>query len=460
MKHLFDYIASRRFAIQILLVTTSIILISNLLPKTYIMTDSEVAALRKERPLIYNLSTRFNVAEVTKSPYFIAVTVFLFASIMVCTIKRTKTALEGMEKEAGIPDIRSLTVRHSIDIKEGLDAEGAAEAVMAGKRWKSAGSGADGVRVLYSRKGSEGLWGSVAFHAGMCVILIGVFVSSQTRYNGNLLLIQDFDIDPSRVLMGLSKNERHVFPIRKTALASFEPVYREGFPLDYTANILNLDLEGQEFAVAARVNEPFMAGGYQFLLSRYGFAPRFVLKDTSGKVVSDDVVSLVVFNPDQEDTFPLLKGKAVAKVRFFPDFYIDTSKGAPSTRSRIPKRPVFLVSIESKGRNVGGGFLKQGEPLDWAGYTIEFKELRYWVQLGVSKDSGVPVITVGFFAIVIGLALRLLLNEKALWIIINQGNIGIGGRARFFPALFEEELKMLAEEIRAKSEVRSRESGG
>lgn len=447
MKRLLDYIGSRRSAIMLLLVTTGVILLSNLLPKPYILTDKEVSAMKRERPLTYYMSSRFNVAEVTKSPYFITVTVFLFASITACTLRRVKTGLKEAERGVRIPEITSLTIRHSIEVSDCMDAETAAAGVLARRRWKMAKAGTDEARVLYSKKGFDGLWGSVAFHAGMCIVLIGVFISTQTRFNGRLLLTQDFDIDPALVLKGLSATEKYVFPVRRMALASFEPVFREGFPLEYTANLLNRDLYGREYTEVARVNEPVSAGGYQFLLSRYGFAPRIVLKDASGKVVSDDIVNLVVFNPNQEDSFPLLKGKFTARVRFFPDFYIDTSTGTAATRTKIPRNPVFIVSLERGGNKVEGGFVKMGGTLGFEGYTLEFRDIRYWVQLDVSKDSGVPVITAGFFAIIAGLALRLLLNEKAVWIIIKENKIGVGGRARFFPALFEQEIKGLAEEL-------------
>jgi cytochrome c biogenesis protein len=448
MKRLFDYIGSRRFAVRLLVAITLIILASNLLPKPYIMTESELARMKAERPFLYEMGLRFNVERATKSPYFIAAAIFLFASITVCTARRVRGRLEG--EGAGIPPVSTMQIRHDLgEVPRALvhDMRG----LPGGWRWE--GGDIEGGRVYYARKGVGGFWGSAVFHAGMCVVLIGALVSALTRYNGRLFLTEDFDIDPARELKGLSENQRYVFPIRGMALRSFAPVYEGPFPVDYSADIAGLDLYGREFSRKVRVNEPMRSGGYQFTMSRYGFAPRFVLKDGSGKVVSDHVVNLAVITPDRVDSFRLLDGMVTARVRFFPDFYIDTERGRPATRSRDLKRPVFLVSLERFGKEKEGGFLPLGGGVSFDGYTLEFKELRWWVLFDVSKDSGVPVITAGFLLIAGGLILRLLLNEKAVWIILNEeARAGVGGRAGFFPALFEEELRRLAEELKSEAE--------
>lgn len=452
MNRLLDLIGSRRFAVWILVVTTAVILISNLLPKPYIMTVSEMQALKRESPAIFYLCQRFNVARVTKSPYFIAVTAFLFASITVCTARRVRRRLE---RESAIPEVSTLSVKHEID---GVDTA-CLMGILSRRRWSWTERGFDGGRVIYSRKGEHGFWGSVAFHTGMCVILTGALFSALTRYNGSLVLTEGFDVDPARVLSGLSRDEVYVFPVRRMVLDSFRPVYRGAFPIDYSGRIVSQDAYGRVYPETVRVNEPMRAGGYQFMMSRYGFAPGFLLRDSAGKVISDDVINLVVIKPDMVDTFRLLDGMATVKVRFFPDFYVDTEKGIPATRSRLPNNPVFLVTIERLGREKEGGFLKMGESLEFDGYTLEFKDIRYWVQMEVSRDSGIPLITAGFFVIVLGLTLRLLLNEKAVWVIITEQKIRIGGRARFFPALFEEELRRLAEEITQDSGFRSQGLG-
>lgn len=463
VKRFIEIIGSRRFAIWLLLATTAVIFLSNLLPKPYVMTDREIETMKRESPILYQMGERFNVGKVTKSPVFGGIAIFLFASITVCTARRVRIWAEERERKGAVPETARLPIISTI-LLDGSVSPDAVEGIMAGNRWRPTEVISDAGRILYARKGGEGFWGSAVFHAGMCVVLAGALVSAVTRYNGRLVLTQDFGIDPAAELRGLTSDQRYVFPLRGMMLDSFNPIYEGVFPVDYIAEISGLDLYGREFRKSIRVNEPMSTAGYNFLLTRYGYAPRFAVKDSSGRVVSDDVVNLAVITPETRDSFNLLKGSVTARVSFFPDFYIDAAKGMPASRSRNPNNPVFLVTLERPGGTRDGGFLPIGKGLDFGGYTLEFKELRYWVQLDVSKDAGVPLVTIGFFVIISGLAVRMVLNEKAVWIIIKETadgtEVGVGGRARFFPALFEEEIKRLAGEIRAKSGVRSQESEG
>lgn len=447
MKRLLDFIGSRRFAVYIMALTVAVILLSNLLPKPYILTPSELNTLKRESPVIYSLSERFNVARVTRSPAFIAVTAFLFMSITICTLRRTKRFLERLERGEETIDAASLHVSHVFDIAGKGDAEKKVREELKAARWGLVEGGGVGRRVYYARKGIHGFWGSAVFHGGMLLVLVGALFSAMTRFNGNLILAERFDMDPGEVLKAVLDEDVNLFPVRYMVMESFKPVYEGNFPVDYTAWIAYKDEYGNLKRRGVKVNEPLRVGTYQFLLSRYGFAPRFVLKNEKGETLTDDVVVLVVITPDQEDSFQLLNGEFVARVRFFPDFYLDAKNGLPRTRSRAPMNPVFSVSIAKNGKDAARGMVPIGGGLDLGKYRLEFTDLHYWAQFEVSRDRGMPFVTAGFFIIISGLVARLLLNEKNIWVIISENNIGVGGRARYFPALFEEELKRLAENL-------------
>lgn len=456
MKRFIEIIGSRRFAIWMLVVTTAIILLSNLLPKPYVLTEKELEALRKDRPFVYALSERYNVARVTQSPPFIAVVVFLFLSVTACTAKRTKRFLER-DGTSVPPPASSIRTRFSIGVKDAAMAEDLIKGIL-GKRWNVLINEEEGKRIVYARKGTNGFWGSVAFHAGMCIVLVGALISAMTRYNGRLVLAEGLAGEPYKILGGLTKEERNWFPVREMMMGSFRPEYKGPFPVDYKADIMYTDLNGLVRKESVRVNEPLRVQQYQFILTRYGFAPRFILKDSMGNIISDDVIILVVITPEKEDSFRALNGQMEVRVRFYPDFYMD--KGIPRSRSRFPGNPTFSANVLMKGRTLGSGLIPIGGALNLGGYSLEFKDLHYWAQLDVSRDSGLPLIMAGFFVIIAGLSMRLLLNERAFWAIISGNELAVGGRSSYFPALFEEELKRLAEEIRAQSGARSQESEG
>lgn len=447
MKKMIDLIASRRFAIYLLVISTAIILLSNLLPKPYIMTDRELQTLRETRPLIYALSESYNVAEVTKSPVFVAISVFLFLSITLCTLKRTKSFLARMKRMRPVPPIASLSIRENVSTIDPEAAEKIAREVFTRGRWSVVDKLNEGRRLLYARKGAHGFWGSLAFHVGMCLVLVGALFSAFTRYNGKIVLTEGFGMNPQEIVRGLSKEELKRFPLRGIKLERLSPAFKGPFPVDYNADIFYVDMEDKIHKETVGVNAPLHAGKYQFLLTRYGFAPRFLLKDLEGKKVSEDVFILAVITPEHEDSFQLIRGLFDVKVRFYPDYYKDEKNAVIGTRSRIPRNPVFSLTISRDGKEIAAGLLPKGEELTFANYRLEFVDLYHWIQLDISKDSGMPFIMAGFFLIVAGLLVRVMLSEKSIWVIIENGEIGIGGRTRYFPALFEEELKRMAENI-------------
>ena len=136
-------------------------------------------------------------------------------------------------------------------------------------------------------------------------------------------------------------------------------------------------------------------------------------------------------------------------LRLYPDFERDTVSGKVRSRSRNPLNPVFEIDISKGGESVKSGYLSADEGITFNGYTLELKSLSWWAQLDVSRDKGVPFIFIGFIALVAGLVIRLMLSEKALWIIIKEREIGFGGKCSYFPRLFHDELKQIVSECSA-----------
>lgn len=428
----------------------TVIFLSNLLPKPYILTQPELAALKEKSPAIYYLSGKFNIEEITKSVPFLVMTTFLFMSITVCTMKRTRRFAADMKKVDKIPPAANLNKKIIIPHQSQAVTTSQVRELLNIKRWRSVEEEGETETVLYAGKGKKGFYGSLFFHAGMCVIFAAAFFSSQTRYNGKMILAEGYGIEPPAVLSRMEKKDRANFPVKGMLLESFKPIYDGPFPVDYMANIAYMDADENLRKKTIRVNEPINEDGYQFMLSRRGFAPRFVLKDKDGEVITDDIAILVIFNPEDEDSIELLNGIFTAKISFFPDYFKDDKSAAQGSRSRIPKRPVFSVSISKDGEEVANGMLPVGESMKFSAYTLEAKDLRYWVELDVSKDSGMPFIFASFIMIVAGLSIRLMLNEKSLWFIIDEKNVSIGGKTAYFPALFEEEIDRFADDIRDK----------
>lgn len=453
MVRFLNYIGSRRFAIYLLVVTVFIILASNLLPRVDIMEDEERQRLERERPVLYRAATYLVVGRVVRSPYFQVIPVFIFLSISVCTVRRIRTEIG--RQDGAIPS--NLPVQHSLDFMEDVVSKEYLATRLRERGWSVSEPGAGG--TIYGRKGEAGIWGSFCFHAGMNVVLLGILVSATTAVNGALHLTEGFPLRTPESIMGI----RGVgdFPFKEMILESFVPVIvRKEFPVEYICRVAGTDKRGRLRRYKFGVNDPLEADGYKFIFGESSYAPRFVLRDKDGAVVADTVANLLIFKPGAADSFEIPGEGLRFKVEIFPDFYNDDGK--IGTRTLLPNNPVLFVDVEKGGKVIGRGFLPKDKAVNFADYSLEFTELRYWVKIIVSKDAGMGIIILGFFLITAGLFLRFILNERRLWIIIKRNEkgetLGLGGSARLFPTFFEEELRRLAEEISLQIQTISKES--
>lgn len=442
MSRLLNYIGSRRFAIYLLVITTLIILLSNLLPTLSVMDASEVEMLKKERPLVYALSASVGVERLARSPYFQVIPVFIFLSIAVCTLRRLRGELEKRERETVAP--RDLPVRHSVSLKAPRLEREEISSILIKKRWRVLTS--EGA-IIYAGKGVNGLWGSIGFHLGMEVVLVGVLISVAAGIDGKVMFTEGFPVITPKDIRWSFEKKLLEFPFSEMVLESFVPVFKKGFPVEYNSKVAAVGLDGRLWKYEIGVNRLLKVNDYKFIFSKAGYAPRFVLK--KGDASTEAVVNLKISMPGDIDSFAIPEEGLSFKVEIFPDYYQEN--GVHKTRGKFSFNPVLFVEIEKDGKVIGRGFIPKGKKVNFNSYSLEFSELKHWMELMVSKDEGVPVIAAGFFMIALGLCVRFILNEKKLWIIMNETGveprIELGGRARFFPAMFEEELKMLTEEI-------------
>lgn len=447
MRRFLNYIGSRRFAIYLLAVTTMLILLSNLLPKPAFMGKTEVERLKRERPLLYALSVKGGIQGLARSPYFQVIPAFIFLSVTVCTLRRLRAELDRRERE---PLPRELSISHTVTLPAGGTNSEGVDSVLRRGGWRVLTM--DG--VLYGRKGERGIWGSIGFHFGMDVALIGILVSAATGLDGRVMLTEGFPVDMPKDIKGVRKTDVPDFPLREMTLESFTPVFEEGFPVLYESKLVAVDRYERLKSYTLGVNRPLDLEGYKFIFTKAGYSPRFRLSKKDGFSI-DTVANLLISMPGEIDYFDIQGSGIRMRVEMFPDFYEED--GVPKTRGKVPVNPVLFVEMERGGKMLGRGFLHKGKAVSFDDYTLEFVELRHWAELVVSRDNGVPIIIVGFVLIAGGLCVRFILNERHLWIIMNEAEgilmLKVGGRARFFPALFEEELRRLVEEIEEQVKV-------
>jgi cytochrome c biogenesis protein ResB len=246
-------------------------------------------------------------------------------------------------------------------------------------------------------------------------------------------------------------------PLSETSvtLREFEAKFEQDkYPVEYAAHLEFSDEFNPGLEKTVRVNRPVKLDKWQIFLHRYGFAPRFELRDTRGNLFFDYFVNLIVPLPEQMDSFDIPSHDLRVEARFFPDFEARDQE----TRQQygILKNSGMRVRMLSDDNPIGEADVALGETVQLGPYSLKFAELRYWAWFGIVYDPGYGFIIFGFILCVAGLAGRFMVPEKWLQVKVerreDQSLVTLTGHSRYFPALFERESERIRKALGVEQE--------
>ncbi len=441
---LFELISSARFAVLITTLIIFFLLFGLFIPQRPFMTFKEYEAWKRSSPRSVEVLEALGLLHVYSHPFLTILFVLLLLSVLACTLKRLpevrgrissrkSSFLNGPQTlRMEIPHISERVLERLRDYlrKKGFRLSDAEDGFMA-------------VKNPYS------CLGSILFHVSFLLIMTGAIISMRTRFTGTLILSEGQPFSgrmeqfygASGVLTGDELS--HLRLLLEKVSPSFDEA---GNVIALSAQIRVLG-KGKARVIEARVNRPAHSGPYEIHLKGFGYCPLWILMDAEGRELDGAYVNLVV-GGDREDSFfipdPRSKGGEGYRVSvlFYPDF-VDVD-GHPSTRSFYPKNPYFYLRIIKDDRLRYQGMVPVGERISFDGFQLEFREVRYWVRLGIVKDSGKGIIFFSFLLGICGLAWRLLFYRKELLVIVNgekARDIILLGSSDLYTALFKREIE-------------------
>jgi cytochrome c biogenesis protein len=395
--------------------------------------------------------------EVFSSPWFSAIYLLLFVSLLGCIVPRLRDHVRALTAvPPNAPRRLDRLPQHAPgEPRDGSPPEVAAavRARLRAGRWRAvAREQADGGWTVSAEKGYLKETGNLLFHAALVAVLAGVAAGSWYGWHGNRLLVAGPDRQfcntvPQFDEYGLGPRvDETALPPFCLELSDFVAAYRDtGQPESFQAYVrVDGDDRGPRDA-SFSVNDPLRLDGANVYLFGHGYAP--VIRYTDRFGVAQTVVAPFL---TVDET---LTGEGAAK---FPDANVDPATGArkdglqvafeglylptapdrpPYTRSEFPLErspglmlwayrgdlgenagiPVSVYRIDR--RQVDAGQLKQvGEPRllrpgdSWRlddGTTVEFLGTREWITLSVRHDPGDTVVLGGVVTVLVGLMLSL-----------------------------------------------------
>jgi cytochrome c biogenesis protein len=262
----------------------------------------------QDNPDLAPVLDSFQMFDVYSSPWFSAVYLLLFVSLIGCIIPRTKHHLEALRARPPRTPIRlsRLAAYTERELPAGSDAAVAEAAVAdAATRLKQAGYRVEryelrGEASVSAERGYLRETGNLVFHTALLGVLVTVGIGGGFGFAGQRVIVEGqsfvntlgaFDsFNPGRFF-----NDAELTPYR-LSLDRLDVVYETqnsdaiGQPTDFTAHVTVEGEDGEPADGTVKVNEPLRVFGTDVFLLGNGYAPTITVRNADGDIVFTDSV--------------------------------------------------------------------------------------------------------------------------------------------------------------------------
>ena len=386
--------------------------------------------------------------DVYSSPWFSAIYILLFISLIGCVLPRSFEHLKGIRAKPTLTPKNLNRMEFHSEVAEGsLDS---AEAWLRKHRFR--------IRrdedSISAEKGYMRETGNLLFHLSLILILVGVALGSFYGMRGDAIINvgERFINTPTSydvVSYGKLQSGKNLTPFSITA-TDFKATYElvTGAPSDYKLNVNVANPVGtKEEARVVKVNSPLTFGATKVYLQANGYSPLVTVRDKSGEIKYQGAV---IFLPQDGNLtsigaikVPDMQPQVGFVGSFVPTYARTAERGSFSTYPEVLD-PRLLVSIwtgdlgldsgnpqsvyridTSDMKRIGLKTLKLNETHDFGEGSITFEGWTPWVNLQIVKDPGKMYALVGAILAILGLLMSLFTRSRRIWIKTNSGKSGV-----------------------------------
>ena len=408
---------------------------------------------------------RFYLFDVYGSPWFSAIYILLFVSLIGCVVPRTwHYAKEALRKPAPPPS----------SLKQLENYQTANATLDSAADWlkKNRFRITRDKNSLAAEKGYLRETGNLFFHLSLIVVLLGIGASSVFGMRGEAIVTigERFINVPTsydNLAPGRFFNLERMPPFTITA-ANFDAEYDADTrqPLDYTlvARVTDSPTSSPVEKIV-KVNKPLTFGDSRVYLQANGFSPLVTVRDQEGIVKFEGPVPFLPQDSNLTSIGAIKVPDADPQIGFVASFFptaardevrggfssfpelldprllISVWQGDLKMDSGVPQS-VYRIDTDGMER-IGLKGLSIGESYDYGVGTITFNGVVPWVNLQVVKDPGKQAALIGSIFAIIGLLASLFIRQRRIYVRSNGKQIEIAGFGNR-PGL-EEEIKRMVE---------------
>ena len=412
---------------------------------------------------------RFSMFEVFSSPWFSAIYLLLFISLIGCVLPRSIEHLKAIGAKPPLTPkyldrMEFYTEMKKVELDE-------IEKYLKKKHFRIRRD----ENSISAEKGYARESGNLLFHLSLVLILIAVGVGSLLGSRGDAIVnVGDRFINTptSYDILGFGKYqaEDSLPPFSLTVKdfkAEYDPVTNAA--IDYELTVLTANPAGSnETTRVIKVNQPLTYGSTKIYLQANGYAPTVVVKDKTGKVIFDGPTTFLpqdgnlssigaIKIPDMQPQIgfvasflptaardPIRGGFSSYPEVLDPRLLLAIWKGDLGLNTGVPQS-VYRIDTRKMER-IGLKALVLNESYDFGEGSVTFTGWTSWVNLQIVNDPGKGFALIGAILAILGLLISLFTRQRRVW--IKQGRkTQVAGLAKNGIPGLEEEIKDLVKEM-------------
>ncbi|WP_153502941.1 cytochrome c biogenesis protein ResB [Cumulibacter manganitolerans] len=488
-------LTSMRTALILLFLLALASVPGSLLPQRN-LSPSKVRQYFTEHPGIAPWLSRLGFFNVFSSPWYAAIYLLLFISLIGCLIPRISVYLRAVRAQPPKAPRRlsrfsdHLAGRTDRTVDAVLDD---AAALLRKRRWRVVRR--DG--TLSAEKGYLQEAGNLVFHLSLLALLIALAVGKLNGYEASRIAVEgegfcNTQMSYDSFTGGPLVDGSDLAPVC-IDLKSFDTVYDADLtPARFVSKIdYSTSVGGRTSGATIESNDPLRVDGVRAYVTGHGYAPVFTITLPDGTVRTEQAPFLPVDQKTfaSEGALKIDTGnaeKSLALQGFLAPTAQDSSNGIVSTDPRLINPEVALFVYQGyTGLDTGtpqsvytldqevidSGLLKKVDSVNLKpgastvladGTKIQLDSVVEWAAFQVSHDPGQVWVLVSSVVLLVSLMTTLLLRRRRLWVrVVDSGgsrSIEIGGLAHSGQHAFSEEFAAIGPRILGRAQPDDEES--
>ena len=413
---------------------------------------SDVFATSPTKALWYE---RFSLFDVYSSPWFSAIYILLFISLIGCVLPRS---FEHYKASRALPP---LTPKNLSRMEHHTEWKGTGYELELARAWfkKNRFRVRELDGSISAEKGFTRETGNLFFHLALVLILVGVSFGSLFGMRGDAIVnVGERFINTPTTFDSLSFgklfNEKSLEPFSIEVdkfVGKYNPVTNA--PEDYILSVTVKDTpESAPVKKIVKVNSPLTFGSTRVYLQANGYSPIVTVRDSVGNVAFQGPVPFLPQDSNLTSTGAIKVPDAIPQLGFVGSFFptigradegggisvfpealdpqlflgawtgdLGLDNGRPQSVYRIDTDTLTKIGLKS---------LAPGETYEFAEGSITFETYIPWVNLQVVKDPGKSYALLGSIVAILGLLASLFTRRRRIWVSVTKKNIQVAGLAK------------------------------